>query len=553
MTVAAALEHGRDAFAARAWDEAYAQLTEADRERPLTPVDLEHAATAAYLTGRDHESDEYWARAYRAWLEAGDPLRAVRCGFWLSFLALVRGDAAHSTGWLARARRLLDETGIEDEAGTECVEEGYLTFVVGMPQMASGDNEAAYSTFSRAADIAARCGDPDLLAMARLGVSETLLQMGRSSEGLQLFDEVMVSVTTDEISPIPAGITYCAVILACRRAMDLQRATEWTTALSSWCTSQSGLVPFQGQCLVHRSEILQLHGSWGEAAAEAQRACDRFAGPATLGMAFYQRGELHRLRGEFERAEECYRKAAARGHDPQPGLALLRLTQGRAEPAAASIGRAVGAPDAHGPAGGAARSILLAAFVEIKLATQDIESARAGAEQLTHFANEVGVPLLHAMSAQALGAVALAEHRYDAALEHLDRACDLWQRLEAPYETARVRVSMGAACRALGDHDTGQMHLDSARTVFRDLDAVPDLEQLERLVLRTAPGATGLLTPRETEVLRLVAQGKTNRGIAGDLFLSERTVARHVSNILTKLGVASRSAATAYAYEQRLT
>jgi DNA-binding CsgD family transcriptional regulator len=547
MSEEAVLQRGRAAFDDGAWDEALVQLTAADRESPAAPADLERAATAAYLTGHDAESDAFWTRAYQQWLHADEPARAARCGFWLSFLALLRGDAAHSAGWLSRTQRLLDERQLD------CVERGYLLCIEGMPAMQSGDNDLAHRTFSRTLEIADHFGDVDLMTFARLNLGETLLQMGRTSEGLRLLDEIMVAVTAGEVSPIPSGISYCAVILACQRIMDLQRATEWTAALGAWCDTQHGLVPFQGQCLVHRSEIMQLHGRWSDAIAEAQRACDRYSTSATLGMAFYQRGELHRLWGEFDQAEVAYREAAARGHETQPGLSRLRLAQGRLDAAVAAIRRV--AAETTGSAGVAdclGRSRLLAAYVDIMLAAKDLDAARSGADELAGLARELQAPLLQAMSAQALGAVQLAQGEAVAALDQLNRACALWQSLSAPYEMARTRVLMGVACRAIGDHDTGQMHLYAARTVFEELGAAPDLTQLAKVTLKTAPGAAGILTARELEVLQLVAGGKTNRGVATDLFLSEKTVARHVSNILTKLGLSSRSAATAYAYEHDL-
>jgi DNA-binding CsgD family transcriptional regulator len=547
-TGSTALTRARAAVGRRQWGDAFALLSDADREAPLNAEDLEYAAVACYLTAREQEADGFWTRAYRRWLEAGETPRAVRCAFWMSFVAMLRGDAAHSQGWLARAQRLLDDNDQDSR------EHGYLQFMLGMPALVEGDGVAAYDAFEQVATIGEQHRDPDLVALARLSMGEALIEQHRFSEGTRLLDEVMVAVTSGEVSPIPAGVAYCATILSCQRTGDVRRATEWTTALTAWCSAQPDLVPFRGQCLVHRSEILQLHGRWSDALEEAQRACSPVTGPAGPGMAFYQLGELHRLTGRFADAEAAYRQASARGHEPQPGLSLLRLAQGNVEVAAAAIRRVTAAADdAAGPDTGPVRCRLLAASTEVLLAARDLAGARAAADELQALAGQHDVPFLRAMAAQASGAVHLAAENAGAAVRCLQEACADWQELDAPYDLARTRALMGIACRQQGDHDTGQMHLDAARSVLHELGAAPDLSRLERLVLKTAPGARGLLSPRELEVLRLIALGRTNRAIAEELFLSEKTVARHVSNILTKLSVSSRAAATAYAYEHALT
>jgi DNA-binding NarL/FixJ family response regulator len=301
--------------------------------------------------------------------------------------------------------------------------------------------------------------------------------------------------------------------------------------------------------LVFRAEIMQLHGAWSDAVEEAQRACDwlsRPPGPAT-GSAFYQRAELHRLRGEFAKGEQAYRQASQFGHTPQPGLALLRLAQGQLEAAAAAIRRAVEEAQDR-----LSRAKLLPPHVEIMLAVGDVAAARAAGDELTVVAADLEAPLLRAAAAQATGAVLLTEGDARAAVEALRRAWTAWQELEAPFDAARVRVLIGLAYRALGDRDTAAMELDAARWVFRQLGATPDVIRVEALLREAAPPAVGGLTAREVEVLRFVAAGKTNRAIAADLFLSERTVDRHVSNIFIKLGVSSRAAATAYAVEYAL-
>lgn len=536
-------ERGRVAFTRRAWGEAYAELFAADRDAPLGIEDLERLAVAAYMLGRDDESADAWERAHQACLHLGDAVRAARCAFWLAFGLINRGEVARGGGWLARVQRLLDDT------DRDCVERGYLLAPAAIARFAAGDPATAYATFSQAAAIGDQFHDPDLMVLARTGQGRTLIRLGKIAEGMVLLDEVMVAVMADAVSPILVGATYCSVMDACREIFDLRRAREWTAALSHWCASQPDLVPYRGQCMVYRAEIMQLHGAWSDAVDEATRACEWLSRPPApaAGPAFYQRAELHRLRGEFAKAEQAYRKASQLGHIPQPGLALLRLAQGRLDAAVAAIRRAVEEAQDR-----LTRAKVLAAHAEIMLAARDLPAARVAADELTAVAADLDAPLLRAVAAHATGAVLLAEGDARAAVDALRRAWTAWQELDAPYEAARARTLIGLAYRALGDRDTAAMELDAARWVFRQLGAMPDVIRVEALVREAAPAAAGGLTAREMEVLRLVAAGKTNRAIADDLFLSERTVDRHVSNIFTKLGVSSRAAATAYAVEHDL-
>jgi ATP/maltotriose-dependent transcriptional regulator MalT len=346
------------------------------------------------------------------------------------------------------------------------------------------------------------------------------------------------------------GLIYCSVIDACQQVYALARAWEWTSALAEWCEARPQMVAFTGTCLVHRAEIMQLHGAWPEAIDAARRACER----TSLGIeqqppaaAFYQQAEVHRLRGEFTAADEAYRSASQRGYDPQPGLALLRMTQGSTDAAAVAIRRVASATTDQ-----LQRTRLLPAYVEIMLSVGEIEDARGASRELANIAEGFDTGVLRAMAAHAQGAVELAEGDVQAALGSLRRAFEAWRDTEAPYEAARVRVLVGMACRAFGDDEGAGLELNAARAVFERLGATPDLARIDALTKDVSPGHPHGLTPRELQVLRLVTTGKTNKTIAAELFLSEKTVDRHVSNIFNKLDVPSRSAATAYAYEHKL-
>jgi len=544
MSVPIALTRGRDAFQREAWSEARDLLTQADREAPLEPEDLERLAAAAFLVGDDASSIDALTRAHHGFLGRSDPIAAARNAVRLAFTLFERPAVqAQATGWLARARRLFDES------ATDCADRGFLLCAEAFARVRANDADGAGRLFAEAAAIAARFGDRDVLALARHGQGRVLLFQNRTVEGLAMLDEVMVGVTCGEIDPITSGIVYCSVLSVCHDLFDLRRAKEWTTALSAWCDAHPDVL-FRGECLVRRSEMLQLEGAWDEALAEAEQACARLRPTSPVreaGTSPYRAAELYRLRGEFQQAEDFYRRASQAGRNPHPGLALLRLAQGQTDAAVVAIRHEL--QEKRGPA---VRADVLRAAVEILLAAHDVAAARNAAEELSHMALAIDAPLLHASSAAASAAVALAEGNASLAMPLLRHACAIWREVEAPYEIARVRELTGAAYHSLGDEEGAQLEFEAAADAFERLGARPDAERLASLLATRAPEARGPLTGREVEVLRLIAAGKTNRAIAAELSISEKTVARHVSNILTKLDLPSRSAATAYAYSRNL-
>jgi len=532
------LEQARTEYAERSWLAAYAAFSRMDEVDPLAPEDLERLTTSLLMLARDDEAVAALERAHLLYVERGETLRAARSATWIGINLAYRGLIGPATGWLGRAHRL-----VEAYPG-ECAERGLLLIPLIFQHEAAGDFEQAAAVAREAAELGERFGDDDLFAMALHAEGHMLVKAGRLRDGLALLDESMVVVTTHDLWPFVVGIVYCGVILACSDAFEVARARQWTQALSEWREQQPELVAFTGRCHVHRAEIMQLGGSWADALEEARLAGNRFvetSNPAA-GVAYYRQAELLRLQGEFTAAEEAYRMASRFGWEPQPGLAQLRLAQGRRDAALAAIRRA--SAELTEPL---KRAALLPALVEIALAAGEPQQARTACLELRDLAERYESAMLDAIVAYAEGAVALAEGDASGALTSLRHAQHTWLDLDAPYEVARTRELIARGCSALGDEEAGALELAAARELFERLGAHPDLARIS-----ARGGSRYGLSVRELEVLRLVASGKSNREIATTLVISEHTVARHVQNIYAKLGLASRAAATAFAFEHGL-
>ena len=507
------LLRAREAYAQRAWDDAYQLFAAVDPGSPLGREDLVKYSWAAGLTGRDRELLSILERLYQMVLD-DDPQLAARVGFWLGYRLTGLGELGQASGWFARVERLLQRE------GRPCVIAGYLRIPQSMRQLAEDECDAAFASAAEAARIGEQFAEPDLVALARSLQGRARLRQGNIREGLVLLDEAMVTVKVDGDAPVVPAIVYCILIEGCRQVYALDRCREWTAALSRWCESQPQMVAFNGVCMVHRVEVMEMNGEWDAAVEEARRACQRVAktpDPFAAPEAHYQKAEMHRLRGELDEAEAAYLEAHRLGREPQPGMSLLRLAQRRGDVALASLRRALAASSEA-----LQRARLLPAMVEIALAAGDVEGAAEASAELEELSDRFESEVLAAIAAHARGTVLLARGDPQRALDSLRAALEVWQRVAAPCLAARVRVSIGLACRALGDRDGAELEFAAARKVFEELGARPDLARLPSLAADDRGHRPDGLTARELEVLGLIASGKTNKVIARELFLSER-------------------------------
>ena len=526
------------------WAVAFERLVSTDAETGLDLDGLEQLAASAYLLGRVDESISAWERAQQRLAHDDDVARAARCAFWLGFVLLNNGELARGSGCVLRAQRMLDR------AAADCVEQGYLDYLTSLRSAFHGEFGAAAAGFAAAAEVGDRFHDLELVALSRAGHGRCLIRGGQARKGLALMDEAMAIVLTAGVTPTSTGDLYCTVIEGCMEVLDVRRAQEWTEALDRWCGAQPDLVLYRGQCLVHRAQLKMFRGEWADALTDARLARERLSRPRALparGAAWYVSADLHRMRGELAEAEVALAQAGRCGHPVQPGLAQLRLAQDRPEDAHSALCRAL---DAAGD-DPVERSRLLAPLVETSLAVGDAAFARTVSDELTTVAERWESPVVAARALQAAGSVLLAEGEAERALSTLRRARASWVELEAPYESARSRLQMALAWRARGDEASASMDLAAARDELRRLGVAHEVRTVAVGASSTRSTRDGLTT-REVEVLRQLATGKSNRGIAAALFISERTVATHVSSILRKLAVPSRSAATSYAHRQHL-
>jgi DNA-binding CsgD family transcriptional regulator len=523
------------------WAETYEALRVRDPSE-LTPREHEHLADAAWWLSKPGESIAARQRAYAGSASSGDAEHAMWMAGRLSIEHFMRGDPAVGAGWLLKTQHLAKDV-------PEGVGHGLLLIVEATVARFSGDMPRALELAGEAAELGRRLDDPDLSAMATHMQGVLLVAAGDIARGVALLDEAMTSVVAGQLSPWFTGIVYCSVIGTCLEIADVRRADQWSEAARAWCETLPPESPFPGMCRVNRAEVARLRGAWPEAEAEATRASVELMefDPMGAAQALYETGEIRRRIGNLIGAEECFARAREIGFDPQPGLSLLRAANGNMDAALAGLRLAATTITESR----LRRARVLGALVDVALSFGDLDGASEAADLLAALAADSDAPILETTATTAAGALLLARGEAATAVDRLRDACASWRDLRLPYEGARARVLYGLALRSAGDEDDAILELRSAVAAFDRLGATPDRDEAARLLPGASPLPRGL-TPREAEVLRLVAAGKTNRDIAADLVISEHTVARHLQNMFTKLGVSSRSAATAFAFEHDL-
>jgi len=539
--VAAVLESAREAFGRHEWPSAREGFKAARQNVELSADDLSALGDSAWWIGDIDEAMAAYEGAYRLSLQGRQPRRAAVNALGLAVALFLRGEIELGSGWMNRAQRLL-----RDEP--EAAEHGYLLYLDTEIAFEEGDLDEVIVKARILGEMGRRYEDANLAAGGVLFEGRALVRRGRLKEGMSFLDEAMVAVLSDEMVPDWAGNVYCHLMAVFHELVDIRRAAEWVEATARWVETLPAAVLFTAICRVHRSQVLQITGSWDQAEREAERVCLDLANIHVAGLAegHYQVGEIQRLRGELVAAERSYERAHECGRDPQPGLALLRLAERRLPAASASIQAALVAVNQNP----LARAPLCATQVDIALAIGNIDTAQRACEELETTASVYATSGLEAMARHARGAVALAEGLPEAALPILRDACRRWRELGADYNASKACVLLASAYEALDDADAARRELGAAASVFDRLGALPDSRSVAELRGKR-PLPCGL-TEREVEVLALVAIGRSNREVAQELSISQKTVARHLSNIFSKLGTSTRTEAAAYAFEHGL-
>jgi class 3 adenylate cyclase len=499
-SAAGPVQLGRAAIAGHAWQEAFDQLSQADRGGGLSGPDLEALGLAAFFAARADVEVGIKERAFKAYEAEGNELRAAYLALDVARHYGYEGKHSIAAGWIRRAERIIGTEG-------ETYAHGYLALIRSEAAAATGDPEAALALAERAVEIGNGAADSDLKAYAQSNLGALKIASGATSAGFALMEEASFAAVNGELSPFTTGFTACRMISACRDLTDYRRASEWIEATEKYCERQS-LSGFPGVCRIHRAEVAAVSGAWERAEEELQRATTELgAYNATPPQAdgFYAIGDIRRLRGDFAGADAALREAHARGRSPQPALALVRLAEGKTKAAAAAINAAV----AEETWDRWARARLLPPQVEIAIAAGNVELARTAVDALAEIVVGYPSPALEAGRQAALGRVLVAEGDPTAAARELRAAIKGWREVGSPYEIARARVVLARALRAIGDDDDADLELQAALDEFRRLGARTDIEGGEREMREVEDRRSGPVSTKKTFMFTDIV-GSTN-------------------------------------------
>ncbi len=526
------LEDARRASRDRDWSAARSGYrAAADAGDPLAPDDVRALAASQWWLSDIDGCLASLEEAYRASRAARDEIACADTALLISLLRVTRGETTVGGAWARRAQRLLS-------GRPDSLSHAYLTYLEGASGLAAdGDELWTDASVARLRALDASLDDPAVSALAAVVAGMHDMREGDAAGGFRKLDEAMLGVVGGDVAPEWAGDILCMTIHACYELADYRRMAEWTRATEEWCAGYGAEAVYVGVCRVHRLELRSAAGEWTETETELERACIdlRSADPWVAGEGWYQVGEIRRLRGEADGARAAYAQARDAGIDPAPGEALLHLAEGAGERAWALLSTALVGRDRM------ARVRLLRAGIEVALATGRGDEARAMLDELAGAARDYGTDGFRAWAEHAQGMVALADGDSDAAIAAFHRALTLFTRLGLRWEQGSLRSWIAAALEARGDEASGAQLRAEAAELFDRLGARPVVVQA-----RPEAASTGPLTAREAEILALVAEGGSNREVANRLFISEKTVGRHLANIYLKLGVGSRTAAAAW-------
>jgi ATP/maltotriose-dependent transcriptional regulator MalT len=538
------LEPVRAAVAHHRWDEALDLANAVSCADPAAEAErLDLLADAAWWLGRLDDCTVAREQAYHLYDDVGDHRGAGMAAVWLYEHHAFRARGAIAGAWLRRARRALEDD-------PECVPHGALLLREAEALHSGGELDRAVERATQVVELGRRLRSADLEAEALQTVGRVLIDRGEIAEGMGHLDEAMLFAVEGRLGPYSTGKVYCSLIGACEETGDFDRAAEWTEATERW-SQRHPFGIFPGICRVHRAIVLKRRGSLAEAEQEAARACEELlhSRPVTSAQAWAEVGDICRRIGELDRAEEAFARSQELSGGPCAGLALLRLAQGRADAARSIIeGCTSGAVNPLG------RANLLPTVIHVAVAGGDLEGADAALDELQEIATTFDLPEMTAALMASRGRVQLARGEAGLARATLQEALERWRALDVPYEVASVGTLLGQALHESGDEIGAVAAFTAASQQFDQIGAHLDARRVlgggsTTAGRRVLPAS---LTEREAEVLRLVAAGLTNNEIAARLFLSAKTVSRHLSNIFTKIGVTSRAGATAFAFEHDL-